>query len=84
MVVFSGRQAPNLDEAELPARGEVGMRTPAIRVLPDQPEGKLDPMSRLNLGKIYTIEHYVKVKPFGMVHPESMRQLLYNWRDVWA
>lgn len=37
--------------------------------------GTLDVMSRINFGKIYTVEHNVKVFDFGQVHTESERRL---------
>ncbi|PQE16481.1 pfs domain protein [Rutstroemia sp. NJR-2017a BBW] len=45
-----------------------------IRVVSQQssPEGELDPKSRLNYSKIYTVEHYVRVLNIGMVHNDSM------------
>jgi hypothetical protein len=51
-----------------------------IRVVSQQssPEGELDPKSRLNYSKIYTVEHYVRVLNIGMVHEDSMTSLLTN------
>ncbi|KAM3068655.1 hypothetical protein ACMFMG_011178 [Clarireedia jacksonii] len=42
------------------------------------PEAQLDPKSRLNYSKIYTVEHYVRVLNIGMVHQDSMPSLCYN------
>jgi hypothetical protein len=42
--------------------------------------GALDVMSRVNFGKIYTVEHNVKVFDFGQVHNES--RLVLN-RQFW-
>ncbi|PQE23492.1 pfs domain protein [Rutstroemia sp. NJR-2017a BVV2] len=49
-----------------------------IRVVREQPdaEGNLDPKSRLNYSKIYTVEHYVRVLNIGMVHNNSMTSLV--------
>ena len=57
-----------------PARkaSEVGMTKNPISVDPSQPREKLDQMSRLNFGKIYTVEHNVKVKSVGTITKESM------------
>ena len=51
-----------------------------VRVKSEQPdkEGQLDPKSRLNYGKIYTVEHYVRVLKIGIVHPESLATLREN------
>lgn len=40
----------------------------------------LDPMSRINLAKLYTVEHNVKVKPYGMV--EDIQHLVDCWMKV--
>lgn len=47
-----------------------------LAVTPASSDQKLDPMSRLNFGKIHTVEHNVKVKPVGKVTEESMLSLL--------
>lgn len=40
----------------------------------DKADVRLDELSRINFGKIYTIEHNLKVKPFGIV--SNTRDLL--------
>lgn len=60
------------------------MRPSPIRVDPDEKGSKLNPCSRVNFGKVYTIEHNVKVKSWGMVNRDSMQALLFQFRDVWA
>lgn len=42
-----------------------------IAVYPSTPREKLDQMSRLNFGKIYTVEHNVKVRDVGKVTETS-------------
>ena len=59
------------------------MRPISIRVDPDERAYRLDPLSRLNFGKVYTVEYHVKVKSIGMVNRASMRDLIYQFRDVW-
>lgn len=59
------------------------MRPSAIRVDPDERGAKLVQYSRCNFGKVYTVEHNVKVKPWGMVNRDSMQALVYQFRDVW-
>lgn len=59
------------------------MRSMSIRVDADDISFRLDPLSRLNFGKVYTIYYSVKVKSIGMVNRSSMRDLLYQFRDVW-
>lgn len=53
-----------------------------IRVEVDKKLDKLDPMSRIHYGKIYTIEHNVKVKPLGMVNGDSLTALLAQFQTV--
>lgn len=54
----------------------------AIRVMPDVNTDRLRPQSRLNYGKIYTIEHNVPVRPFGVVHADSARALTLQFNQV--
>jgi hypothetical protein len=51
-----------------------------IRVNSEQkgPEGQLEPASRLNYSKIYTVEHYVRVLNIGMVDKDSLASLQRN------
>lgn len=48
------------------------MSKEALEVEPAKPDQKLDPMSRLNFGKVYTVEHNVKVLPVGRITDGSM------------
>ncbi|KAK6442490.1 hypothetical protein LTR95_001284 [Oleoguttula sp. CCFEE 5521] len=82
-IIYSGRNCPDPDPAELPARGEAGMRLDAIRVDPDDKVTKLDPMSRIDFGKVHTVEHNVKVKSFGNVHEMSRTDLERQFDSVW-
>lgn len=74
-VVYSGRAEPSPTDAEKPRWDEKGLLHPAIRVDADNRGEKLDAMSRLNLGAMYTIDHSVKVRSFGKVNPSSERVL---------
>ncbi|KAI9814564.1 MAG: hypothetical protein M1827_003119 [Pycnora praestabilis] len=60
---------------------EEGMTKDPIGV---QPEGddKLAPTSRVNFGKVYTVEHNVKVKGIGMVTIDGLSKLMRYWRDT--
>lgn len=64
-----------------PLPGESGMLTP-IRMLAHSPNAKLDPLSRVDLGKLYTVEHKVKVYDFGQVHRNSMQSFIGSWNTV--
>jgi hypothetical protein len=52
----------------------------AIAVEKAAEDQKLDPMSRLNYRKVYTIEHNVKVMNVGRVTRDSIPVLLGYWR----
>nr|OQO31290.1 hypothetical protein B0A51_03268 [Rachicladosporium sp. CCFEE 5018] len=82
-IIHTGKTCPNPLEEELPDRGEAGMRLDAIRVDPDDRNTKLDPMSRIDFGKVHTVEHYVKAKSFGNVHERSMPDLIRQFDSVW-
>lgn len=59
------------------------MRPDAIRVNPDDREDLLAPRSRIDYGKVYTIQHNIKVQPYGHVHPASMAALRHQFLNVW-
>jgi hypothetical protein len=42
----------------------------------------MDPASRINLAKIYTVEHNVKVYDFGSVESGYISKLLTSWNYV--
>ncbi|KAK4892809.1 hypothetical protein LTR27_008723 [Elasticomyces elasticus] len=79
--VYSKAPEPRWDER--PQRGEMGMRSRPIRIVPDEPTDSLDPMSRIDFGKVHTIQHNIKIKPLGMVHPASMDALTSQFFAVW-
>jgi mRNA-degrading endonuclease toxin of MazEF toxin-antitoxin module len=69
--VYSGNTAPS----KLPE--ETKMNKDPLKIILDSPKDKLDPKSRINLGKIITIDHNVKVKPIGSVDERSLVKLLH-------
>ena len=77
-IIFTGKETPVPQLAEAPARHERGLLPQAIRVDGDDPTQKLDPMSRIDFGKVYTIEHNVKVRSMGKVNRASEGALLYQ------
>ena len=83
-IVHTGKESPPALPAEKPHRDEQGMRSPAIRVTPDNTIDKLDPLSRLHFARVHTIEQNIKVMSFGMVHEKSRASLLHHFRDVWT
>lgn len=54
----------------------------AIRVRADDPTDKLSTMSRIHYGKLYTVEHNLKVRNFGIIHQDSQGTLTRNLRAV--
>ncbi|KAF2681470.1 hypothetical protein K458DRAFT_420639 [Lentithecium fluviatile CBS 122367] len=81
--MFTGLHPPPVLASELP-RGpwELPMGDP-IRVLGDKPWDKMDPRSRVNFLKIYTVEHYVKVHHFGVVDPQDEWTLVSQFNRHW-
>ncbi len=55
---------------------------PAIRVLAKNRGDKLRRESRINFGKVYTVEHNCKVYDFGDVHQDYIDNLIACWRWV--
>jgi hypothetical protein len=54
-----------------------------IEVIKSRPEERpLDPYSRVNLGKCYTVEYNVQVRNLGLVAPASLPYLVNSWRMV--
>lgn len=81
-IIHTGSIAPRPTLAELPRPGQLPMQPEPVRVLPDLNEDALDPMSRLNYAKVYTIEHRIPVKPFGIIESNSRMILSNQLRNV--
>lgn len=75
VVVYSENQLPAEDPGERPERGEAAMRRETVRILTDRPTESLDPMSRLDLARAYTIQHNIKARSFGMVQVKARASL---------
>ncbi|KAK0333725.1 hypothetical protein LTR94_019623 [Friedmanniomyces endolithicus] len=82
-IIYSGHQPLATRPEELPRRGELPMQAQPIRLVLDERTERLDPMSRINCARVHTIEHNVKVKPLGMVHPASLEALTTQFFAVW-
>ncbi|KAL8692946.1 MAG: hypothetical protein Q9218_002123 [Villophora microphyllina] len=74
-IVYTGTNPPQ----RLPS--ESGMNKDPIQVIASTPDNKLAPMSRVNLGKTYTIEWISKVKEVGMVASSDLRKLRAYWEQ---
>lgn len=82
-IIYSGKSVPDPLPQERPDRGESGMLEEAIRYQPDEPSEKLHVASRINFGKVYTIEHNVKVRAIGFVHSISETAFAMQFKLVW-
>ncbi|KJX94098.1 hypothetical protein TI39_contig4218g00004 [Zymoseptoria brevis] len=82
-IIHTTTDPPRELAGERPGPRENGMRSP-IRIVSDNVVTiRLDEQSRLNYSKVSSIPHNVKVKPVGVVHPNSMRRLRSDFDDVW-
>ncbi|KAK5682115.1 hypothetical protein LTS10_005240 [Elasticomyces elasticus] len=85
VIIYTSRQAPRPLRAELPRRGETdALRPTPIRVVSDSPADILSSTSRLDLAKVHTIHHNIKVKPLGEVHPNSIEAFKAQFASVWG
>ena len=83
-IIFTGKNAPSPHAKERPTREERGLLPQPIRIDSDDPDQKLDATSRIDFGKVYTIEHNVKVCSMGKVNRLSEGPLLLQLKVVWA
>lgn len=60
------------DTGPLVGSDEPRMTKKPLRIVPASPGEKLDPMSRLNFGKVHTVEHNIRVRPIGRVSRAHM------------
>jgi hypothetical protein len=63
-MIYTSRAVPS------PLWGEQLVKR-AVRMELSSPEEKLDPTSRVNYAKVYTIEHNVRVCFIGKIHADS-------------
>ena len=83
VIIFTGSVAPRPTAAETPKRrGEFPMQSIPIQVDIDSQDERLDPMSRLHLGGVTTVEHNIKVKPLGKVNKRSLDALRKQYVNV--
>jgi hypothetical protein len=75
-LVYTGNAPPPVSDSER------GMKAIAIRIDPDNATTPLDPMSRIHYGNLYTVEHNIRVKAYGMVNQTSLVPLMSQFRQV--
>jgi hypothetical protein len=76
-IIYTGRSPSDTGN-------ERGMQPIAIKVNPDEHGASLDTRSRLNYGKLYNVEHNIKVKHFGSLSPDNLKALLGQFMDVFT
>lgn len=74
-MIYTGREVPS------PLRGEQLVRR-AVRMEPSSPEEKLNPKSRVNYAKVYTIEHNIRVCFIGKIHTDSRATFETDFRVI--
>ncbi|KAI9874205.1 MAG: hypothetical protein M1830_010077, partial [Pleopsidium flavum] len=74
-IIYSGNEIPSKLE------GERGLNKDALRVQLVDMSQKLDPRSRVNFGRTFTIQHNVKVKEVGMLTSSDMHKLIWYWKE---
>ncbi|KAI8937916.1 hypothetical protein NX059_005599 [Plenodomus lindquistii] len=80
-IMYTGPNAPSATPSEL-CVGEPGLGAP-IRVTPTKRYGSMDPFSRVNFVKVYTVEHNVKVESFGYVDRDEEWKLITQFNSHW-
>jgi hypothetical protein len=65
-IIYTGEIEP------APLLGETGIHHRSVRVDTKDSRGKLEPESRVNYSKVYTVEHNVKVCFIGKIHEASV------------
>lgn len=82
-IAWSEGAVPDPKPLEEARPNEEPMLTPAVRVDNEGDADALSDVTRIDYGRHYTVEHYVKVRPFGRVNPENLRIVLQHVRTVW-
>jgi hypothetical protein len=75
-LVYTGNAPPQVSDSER------GMQAIAIKIDPDNATTPLDPVSRIHYGNLYTVEHNIRVKAYGMVNQASLLPLMSQFRQV--
>jgi hypothetical protein len=74
-IVYTSHDLPPLLEAE-----QISEKFASIRITPQSSRDKLDPTSRVNYTKLYTIEYNVKIQVVGQVDENYMGRFLNSVR----
>lgn len=76
-IIYTGDSPPE------PLPGESPLEKLPIQMTPKSPREKLDPASRINYAKYYTVEHNVKVKFIGRLAPSSHKTFMMDLDTAW-
>jgi hypothetical protein len=74
-MIYTGRDVPSQ------LQGEQLVKRP-VRMEPSSPEEKLDPISRVNYAKVYTIEHNIRVCFIGKIHADSRATFETDFKEI--
>jgi len=81
-IMYTGKSPPRATASELvPTEPPMGQ---PIRVIGKEPWNTMDPKSRVNFLKLYTVEHNVKVEDFGHVDPNDEWTLMAQFKSHWG
>jgi hypothetical protein len=75
-IIYADSKAPS----EL--KDEPKLRNQPIRLVLDNAREKLSPESRVNYGKVYTVEHNAKVRFIGKIHKDYKARFFADWEKV--
>ncbi|KAF2673763.1 hypothetical protein BT63DRAFT_410727 [Microthyrium microscopicum] len=81
-IAFSQKDEPRPFPDEMPTEQGERPMMPGIRVVPKSRTEKLDSRARIDFGRIYTVEHNVKVYDFGNADEVFVARLLDQWVHV--
>ena len=73
-VIFTGKSSSIFKGEKLSKK--------AIRMIPDSSRHHLDPASRINYAKVYTVEHNVKVYFIGKISQKHEQQVTTDYNDT--
>jgi hypothetical protein len=76
-IIYMAGTNPNA----LPQEHQRGLVKEPIAVNPASHDQKLKAMSRLNFGKLYTVEHNIRAMNVGMVTKDSMPNLMLYFHN---
>lgn len=75
-MIYTGKHAPELQP------GEQTLSKPSVRMDPRKEKDRLDPASRINYAKIYTVEHNVKCVFIGSIDPNHRQRVVEEYNKT--